>query len=600
MKKKIFLRLGIDHSSKPLFLKTLMTVMFCILVLRMGYLQIFQYQKYKKKSEMNRIKTRRIDSMRGKIYDKNGVLLVTNRTGYRLVYLKGRVKDPLDVQRIEKLTGLEKKYIEKRIKYGEMQPYTKENILIESIEEKLAHKIAEKLLPEDSIEIEMYSRREYVYDSFASHILGYVKKISPREYEKLKEEGYTERDSVGKDGIERQYDKILRGKPGIEKMEVNAYSRIQRKIEKKNPEQGTDVYLTIDFELQQFMEKLLEKNEMSGSFIAVEPKTGEILTMVSYPTYPLNTFSGSIPHDVWNKIAKDERRPLGNKSIAGEYPPGSVFKPISAISYLKNGIDPNEKYYDPGYYKIGKQKWKSWKIGGHGYVDMKKSLIESANPYYYKLADQFGYKEIYNTAKEFGLGEKTGIDLPGEHSGVIPTPEWKKKRIKQKWYPGDTVNMAIGQGYSLVTPIQMSLMYSILANRGEGYKPHLVKKYKKNNEFKEEKIERIKKVNLPQKYYDLMEDALRRTVADSNGTTQIMRTKGLNIAAKSGSSQNSQSKVTHAWVSGYFPVENPEIVFIAILEGAGGGGRVAGGVAKKFVDKYLEIKNRDNLEKEKK
>ena len=167
MKKKIFLRLGIDHSSKPLFLKILMTVMFCILVLRMGYLQIFQYQKYKKKSEMNRIKTRRIDSMRGKIYDKNGVLLVTNRTGYRLVYLKGRVKDPLDVQRIEKLTGLEKKYIEKRIKYGEIQPYTKENILIESIEEKLAHKIAEKLLPEDSIEIEMYSRREYVYDSFA-------------------------------------------------------------------------------------------------------------------------------------------------------------------------------------------------------------------------------------------------------------------------------------------------------------------------------------------------------------------------------------------------------------------------------------------------
>ncbi|MGL4534234.1 MAG: penicillin-binding protein 2 [Fusobacteriaceae bacterium] len=590
---KMFMKLGSDHSSKTTIFKIAVVIIFLILAFRMVYLQIFRYEKYKNMSEENRIKLKRIEPDRGKIYDKNGVLLATNGSGYRLIYLKERKYSEDDLKRISQLTGFSAKVIEKRIKNGEISPYTRENILFENLEEKLAHKIIEKIKPEDFIDIQIYSKRRYIYDSLGSHILGYVKKISSKEYETLKEEGYTARDSIGKDGIEKNYDKLLKGKSGFEKIEVNAYNRLQRKIDKQLPEPGIDVYLTIDYEIQNYMEKLLEEEKLTGSFIAVNPKNGEVLALVSYPTYSLNTFSSQISQEEWDAIRTDTRRPLSNKAIAGEYPPGSIFKPISAFAYLSKGVNPNQKYFDPGYYSIGSWTWKAWKVGGHGYVDMKKSIIESVNPYYYRFADQFGYKPILDFALMFGLNEKTGIDIPGEKKGVIPSPEWKKATFNTGWYKGDSVNMSIGQGYVTVTPIQMAQAYSFLANRGKIYQPHLINSTWENGEKKAIERKLVTEVELPSSYFDLMDDALRRTVSDGNGTTTILRTQGLEIGAKSGSAQNSQSKISHAWVAGYFPIKNPEIVFVALLEGAGGGGKIGGGVAKKFVDKYLEIKNRD-------
>ena len=220
---------------------------------------------------------------------------------------------------------------------------------------------------------------------------------------------------------------------------------------------------------------------------------------------------------------------------------------------------------------------------------MTKSIVESVNPYYYRFADLYGYKSIYEYADMFGLGKATGIDLPGEKKGVNPNPEWKRKRFRQSWYKGDSINMSIGQGYVSVTPLQMLQVYCVLANKGYAYKPKLLKEIGEERKSTEKEV--AIKIDLPQWYYTLMDEALRKTVADDNGTTKIMRTAGINIGAKSGSAQNAQSKETHAWVSGYFPMENPEVVFVVLLEGAGGGGKVAGGVAKKFIDKYYELKN---------
>lgn len=451
----------------------------------------------------------------------------------------------------------------------------------------------EKIEVNDPIDIQTYSKRRYIYDDFASHIIGYVKKISSREYDNLRNEGYTPRDAIGKDGIEKEYDLLLKGSAGYEKIEVNAYNRFQKKINKKPAEQGEDIYLTIDYRLQEYMENLLKEEKMVGAFIALNPNNGEILTMVSYPTYSLNTFSSQISQEEWDKIRNDKRKPLSNKATAGEYPPGSIIKPISAFAYLSKGIDPYQKYFDPGYYSIGIWKWKAWKVGGHGYVDMTKSIVESVNPYYYRFADQFGYKPLHEYGKMFGLGEKTGVDIPGEKRGVLPTPEWKRKMFKEPWYKGDTINMSIGQGYVLVTPLQMAQVYAVLANKGFAYIPKLVKENFKEGKNLNRKLEKSIEIKLPNKYYELMNEALRKTVDDSNGTTKILRTEEVSIAAKSGSAQNSASKETHAWVAGFFPLKKPEIVFVALLEGAGGGGRVAGGVAKKFVDKYLELKKED-------
>lgn len=594
--RNIEIKLGNESTKRDIIYKIFVIFIFFGLILRMMYLQLYRGDKYAYLAEKNRFKLKKIESPRGKIYDRNGKLVVTNGAGYRLVYLKERDNNPEIVKEISEITDYDEEFIKKRIKNGEIFPYTRENVLVESLDEETAHKLMEKIIDYPYLQVQTYSKRRYLYDTTASHSIGYVKKISEKEYEKLKDEGYSPRDIIGKDGLERTYDKELQGEDGYEYIEVNAFNRVQRRVaEEKVPVPGKNLYMTLDMELQQYMEEQFKEDKRVGAFIAMDPKTGELITMVSYPTYSLNMFSSQILNEDWQKIINDPGRPLTNKTIAGEYPPGSVFKIVSAISFLENGIDPKEKYLDRnGYYEIGKWRWRAWKAGGHGYVDMKKSIVESANPYYYRLADQIGHKPIVETAHIFGLGEKTGIDIPGEKKGILPDVEWKKKVIGSGWYKGDTILLSIGQGYLTVTPLQIAVLYAAIANKGYTYSPHLAKSLV---DFSGQKVEEIlgKKheiKNFPKKYYDILNDALIATVAQNNGTTKILRRKDITVAAKSGSAQNAHSKTTHAWVAGYFPAEDPEIVFTVVLEGAGGGGAMGGAMAKKFIDKYMEIKNR--------
>ena len=596
--RNIEIKLGNESTKRDIVYKIFVIFIFLSLILRMMYLQLYRGDKYAYLAEKNRFKLKKIESPRGKIYDRNGRLVVTNGAGYRLVYLKERDNNPEIVKEISEVTGYDEEFIKKRIKNGEIFPYTRENVLVESLDEETAHKLMEKIIDYPYLQVQTYSKRRYLYDSTASHSIGYVKKISEKEYEKLKDEGYSPRDIIGKDGLERTYDKELQGEDGYEYIEVNAFNRVQRRVaEEKIPVPGKNLYMTLDMELQEYMEEQFKEDKRVGAFIAMDPKTGELITMVSYLTYSLNMFSSQILNEDWQKIINDPGRPLTNKTIAGEYPPGSVFKVVSAISFLENGIDPKEKYLDRnGYYEIGKWRWRAWKAGGHGYVDMKKSIVESANPYYYRLADQIGHKPIVETAHIFGLGEKTGIDIPGEKRGILPDVEWKKKVIGSGWYKGDTILLSIGQGYLTVTPLQIAVLYAAIANKGYTYSPHLAKSLV---DFSGEKVEEVlgKKheiKNFPKKYYDILNDALIATVAQNNGTTKILRRKDITVAAKSGSAQNAHSKTTHAWVAGYFPAEDPEIVFTVVLEGAGGGGAMGGAMAKKFIDKYMEIKNREN------
>ncbi|WP_291258894.1 penicillin-binding protein 2 [Fusobacterium sp.] len=595
-RRNIGIKLGEDGSSRNIITKGFMLLVFILIGMRMLYLQVLKGDEYSYLSEKNRFKIKKIDAPRGKIYDTKGRLVVTNGSGYRLVYLYERKQNPEVIKEISTLTGYAEEFISKRIRYGEIFPYTRENVIIEDLNPETAHKIMEKLMDYPYLQVQVYSKRRYLFDSVAAHSIGYVKKISEKEYEKLKDDGYSPRDVIGKDGLESEYDRKLQGEDGFEYIEVNALNRLQRKVERKKiPIPGEDIHITLDMELQEYMEQQFKKDGRAGAFVAINPKNGEILTLVSYPTYSLNTFSSQISYDEWNKIINDPRKPLSNKAIAGEYPPGSVFKVVSAVAFLENGVDPKETYYDKtGYYQIGKWKWRAWKVGGHGYTDMKKSIVESANPYYYKNADIIGHKPIIDTAASFGLGKRTGIDIPGEKRGLLPDVAWKKKMIGSSWFKGDTILLSIGQGYLLVTPIQIANVYAAIANRGEVCTPHLVKEFQdsKGNIFPVE-LYKKKIKTYPKSYYNILNDALVATVSQDNGTTKILRTPGIQVAAKSGSAQNAHSKVTHAWVAGYFPADNPEVVFATILEGAGGGGSVAGGMTRKFIDKYLEIKNRE-------
>ncbi|MFK4785430.1 penicillin-binding protein 2 [Fusobacterium sp. MFO224] len=587
MKKSKFTVLGIDKSKRYALAKIFILVLFGILLIRLGYLQIYKGQEYEDKSINNRVRFIRKEAIRGNILDANGDIIATSKIGYRLNYLKERSTTPEIIKSISELTGYSENYIKKRIKYGEISMYTRRNILIEDLKEEEAHKIFEKIEEYPYLEIEMYYKRKYLYPNSASHLIGYVKKISNREYENLKDQGYSEKDIIGKEGVEKNYDSVLRGKKGYQYFEINARGIALKTIKQKPSEKGKDIQLTIDMRLQTFMENEFKKSKLTGSFIAINPKNGEILTMVSYPTYPLDIFSSSIPSDVWDKILYDKRKPLTNKSIAGEYPPGSVFKPIVAFGFMDEGLDPKEKNEGRNaIYSIGQWSWKSWKRGGHGPTDLKKSIIESVNTYYYKYGHKYGSKAITKAAKNFGLGEKTGIDISGEKSGVVPSPEWKKKKFKQGWYTGDTINYSIGQGYVTVTPIQIARAYCVLANKGYAYTPKVVKYIISDSDKEKIPSKKSLEVNYPNKFYDVMEDAMIGVVEDKHGTGKRLRTKNLKIAAKSGSAQNAHFKETHAEIAGYFPVKNPEIVFAVLLQGAGGGGSVAGALTKKFIDEY--------------
>ncbi|MGL5053403.1 MAG: penicillin-binding protein 2 [Cetobacterium sp.] len=594
MKKNLGIKLGKSFEFRGDIYKVFIFIIFVLLGTRMAYLQIIKKEKYNYLAQKNRVKLRKIDAERGNIYDSNGQLIVTNTLGYRLVYLNQRTVSKSQLEEMVEATGYTSDYLQKRIKYGEIVTYTKENILIEDLELQLAHKLMEKIGDYPYLEVQSYSKRKYIYDSLAAHTIGYVKKITEKEYEKLREEGYSPRDIVGKTGIEKVYDINMKGKPGYDYIEVNALNKAQKIEKSKEPTSGYNLHLSLDMRLQEHMEKIFEEENLSGALIALDAQTGKVLTMVSYPTYSLTTFSSKISQEEWSRISSDTRKPLTNKTISGEYPPGSVFKPFSAFAFFNNGLDPKTKIFDNGVYSIGKWSWKAWKKGGHGTVDFEKSIVESVNPYYYRFADQYGLEPIIETAGSFGYGKLSKIDVSGERAGVLPDEKWKKKKFKQSWFKGDTIILSIGQGYLLATPMQVAVSYMGLANRGKAYVPHVVDYMENGKDRINIEPEILYETNYPGWYYEALNKALINTVEKNNGTTKALRTKGLVVGAKSGSSQNSGFDKTHALVAGYFPADKqPKIVFTVLLEGAGGGGSVAGGVAKKFVDEYLKYYNEE-------
>lgn len=585
------MKLGKDLGVRVIFFKAFIILIYSLLLTRLVYLQIIKGDYYLKLSQDNRMKIKRINAPRGKIYDRTGKLLVTNLPGYKLVYLDGRNYDQKILANISGLVDMPIDAVEKKLKYGEIFQYTGENEIISDLPVEKAHKIMENLDKYPYLDVVTYSKRNYVYDTFASHTIGYVKPITKKEYEDLKDKGYTRDSIVGKKGIEKSYDNILQGQDGLEYIEVNAYNKVVKNINNVEPVPGKELVLSLDYRLQEHMMETMTGK--MGAFIAVNVKTGEILTILSNPEYSLNKFSSRFTTEEWSTLLNDPLQPLYNRAISSTYPPGSVYKVVSSLSFLEDGIDPDMTIFDPGYFQLGKFRYRSWKKGGHGVTNMAKSLIESVNVYYYMIINQLGIDTLEKVSKSMGLGQYTGIDLLEEKKGIMPSPEWKKERWGQKWYPGDSINLSIGQGYLLTTPLQILNIYTIIANKGYSYKPRIVKEIVDNDGKKHDTKKEIAfRYDTKEEYYDTITNALIQTVEKDNGTAKALRTPGLQIAAKTGSAQNAQQKSkddSHAWTAGFFPAKNPEIAFVAFVENGGGGGAVSGPIAKAFVDKYLEL-----------
>ena len=604
----------------------LVGAVFLLLVARLFTLQVLDASQYAEQALQNRIRTNVIKATRGEIYDREGKLLAKNTTGYQVIHshtqplspkdvallkevknmtqeqidarlsqerkaVAERIKETIgDINKISQITGYQVDYLIDRFFKQQRMGTDKRILVIEDLEKQVALRAIEKI-DNDRIDIVEYNKRYYPEDSLASHVIGYVKPISEKEFKDLEKEGYRNSDLIGKKGVERSYDKEMKGQDGKENVEVDAKGNVIRQMETTESVAGKNVYLSLDLELQKYMtDAFIGK---SGVFIAMEAKTGKIIAFVSNPEISLNLLSSRIPDNQWNELVNSKAKPLVNKGIAGLYPPGSTFKVITGMGILESGISPYATVTSTGQYRYGKLIFRDSHKYGNGVTNFAKSIEQSVNTYYYVFSQKAGVEKIVKYAKEFGIGSKTGIDIPGELAGTLPSPEWKKKRFKkkqdQRWLPGDLINMSIGQGYVLTTPIQIASAYQAIANNGVQLKPTVVDRFVTYSGKVENNAPKVvRKLNVSSKNLKLMQNALRLPVSGYGGTAKLLRIGGYPVSAKTGTAQNTGFVDNHSWIAGYFPSDNPQIVFLSIVEGGGYGGVSSGNMALKFILKYRD------------
>lgn len=604
----------------------LVGAVFLLLVARLFTLQVLDASQYAEQALQNRIRTNVIKATRGEIYDREGKLLAKNTTGYQVIHshtqplspkdvallkeiknmtqeqidtrlsqerkaVAERIKETIgDIKKISQITGYQVDYLIDRFFKQQRMGTDKKILVIEDLEKQVALRAIEKI-DNDRIDIVEYNKRYYPEDSLASHVIGYVKPISEKEFKDLEKEGYRNSDLIGKKGVERSYDKEMKGQDGKENVEVDAKGNVIRQMETTESVAGKNVYLSLDLELQKYMTDAFTGK--SGVFIAMEAKTGKIIAFVSNPEISLNLLSSRIPDNQWNELVNSKAKPLVNKGIAGLYPPGSTFKAITGMGILESGISPYATVTSTGQYRYGKLIFRDSHKYGHGVTNFAKSIEQSVNTYYYVFSQKAGVEKIVKYAKEFGIGSKTGIDIPGELAGTLPSPEWKKKRFKkkqdQRWLPGDLINMSIGQGYVLATPIQIASAYQAIANNGVQLKPTVVDRFVTYSGKVENNAPKVvRKLNVSSKNLKLMQNALRLPVSGYGGTAKLLRIGGYPVSAKTGTAQNTGFVDNHSWIAGYFPSDNPQIVFLSIVEGGGYGGVASGDMALKFILKYRD------------
>lgn len=591
--------------------------MVVVLLVTLAHLQIFSFGYYNTKSNNNRIEIIPITPNRGIIYDRNGTPLATNNTIYQLNIIPDKITN-LDEQfaELKKFVDLTDEDIEvfqkERRNYKAHRPVPLKDNLTEK-------EIAKFLVNQHRfpfVHITGNQHRYYPYGSALTHVLGYVSKINNQDKIRLGEENklsdYIGTSNIGKIGIERFYEDLLHGIPGHEEVEVNNRGTIIRQLSRNPPQAGEDIYLTIDLKLQLYIQKLLDGKK--AAVVAIDPNNGEVLALVSSPSYDPNLFVGGISSKKYNELLNDNDKPLFNRAMLGTYPPASTVKPFIAASALSEGVITSKTVAnDPGYWQLPgtDKRFRDWMRWGHGKVDVVKSLEESVDTFYYQVAYDLGIDRLSFWMTKFGYGERTGIDIsPNEESrGIMPSRDWKLQRYKQSWVPGDTIPVGIGQGYWTATPLQLAKAVTIMANEGKVYTPHLLR-YKRSNML--DNTEVTQSMPLPENiqlseliddsYWNLAKEGMYKVMFGSRGTARkIYAGSPYKAAGKSGTAQVYGLKADevynaedipehlrdHALFIAFAPYENPKIALAVVLEHGGSGSTNGGAVAKHILDYYL-------------
>lgn len=582
----------------------LVLVLMAILVARLFYLQVVQHEIYKTKANDNRVMLVTEPPPRGLIYDRNGIVLADNRPIHSLTVIPERVANLNDLKvelaSVVDITDSEWTDFTNRLSQYR-RPYQSVTLKHQLSDAEWA-RISVDLYKFDGVQVEAQLTRYYPHGEVFSHSVGYVGRITRADLERVDRQAYQSALFIGKTGIEDFYESTLFGEPGISKVEVNARGRIMSEIERQNPIPGKDLHLHLDARLQQYAYDLL--GGYRGAVVAIDPKTGGVLALVSKPSFDPNLFVQGISFNDFSALRESKDLPLFNRAVRGGYPPASTIKPFMGLAGLEYGFATwTERYFSNGFYQInpGGRRYRDWKRTGHGWIDLERSIIESVDTYYYQMAHRMGITPMHDFLARFGFGEATVLDLHGSSRGLLPSSEWKRQRYNESWYPGDSVNIGIGQGFMVSTPVQVASATAIIANRGVYYTPRMVNSVGSVPiEFEGELGKSRQLILKDQGHWEKMITAMRKVVTDDRGTARRLQGTQYDIAGKTGTGQVFSLQEDeeydaslldsrlhdHALFMGFAPAQDPKIAVFSIFENGGSSGKPAE-LAKLLFDAFL-------------
>ncbi|MCU7937940.1 MAG: penicillin-binding protein 2 [gamma proteobacterium symbiont of Bathyaustriella thionipta] len=583
-------------------------ILFSVLIFRLFFLQINSHEHYTTLSQNNRVSIQAIPPTRGLIYDRNGIILAENLPSYTLQIIPEQAGDidalltqlallvnlrEIDIKKFQKEVRRKRRFEGIPLRFR----LTDEEVAIVSVN---LHRLP-------GVEIKAQLSRFYPYGKETAHVVGYVGRINERELKQLPVTNYSGTNHTGKLGVEKSYEALLHGQVGYQKVETNVRGRVLRVLERNNPVPGNDLYLNLDINLQKVAIEAFDNKR--GALVAINPENGQLLAMVSMPDYDANLFVNGIDSKTYKELNTSWERPLFNRTILGNYPPGSTTKPFFALAGLElNVIQLDHEIFCPGYYQLkGKaHKYRDWKKWGHGKTDITKSIVQSCDVFYYDLAFQMGIDKMHKYMTAFGFGKKSGIDILGERSGLMPSKEWKKRARKQVWFPGETVIAGIGQGYVLVTPIQLALGTATLANGGKHFQPQLVNSIQRKADLFPRRVspQVIRNIHITREDNWLaVYHGMEQVIHGARGTARRLNKPDLRykIAGKTGTAQVfsvaqdatykedelEERLKDHALFISFAPADNPKIAIAVVVENGGHGGSVAAPIAGKVIEAYL-------------
>ena len=604
-------RLEIYHFRLRLAIASgFVLVMFALLFVRFFYLQVVRHEYYSTLAEANRISIVPIVPNRGIIVDRNGVLLAHNYSAYTLEITPSKVDDLDalidDLATVIEITPRDRRRFRKLIE--ESKSFESLPIRTRLSDEEIARFAANRYRFR-GVEINARLFRQYPQGALFSHVVGHIGRINPRELEQLEENGldanYRGTDYMGKTGLEQSYETHLHGTTGVEEVEVDSAGRAVRTLSRSAPVSGNNLVLNLDAKLQEIVYEAF--GDFRGALVAIDPTTGGVLAFVSKPGFDPNLFVDGIDPQNWKELNESPARPMVNRALAGTYPPGSTFKPYMALAALTYGKRrPEQAISDPGYFNFGGHMFRDDKVGGHGMVDMYKSLVVSCDTYYYVLGNDLGIDHISAFMRLFGFGSRSGIDITGEAAGILPSQDWKKRRFRrpdqQKWYAGETISVGIGQGYNAYTPLQLAQAITTLANDGVKFRPHIVNYIEDIVTRKRDMIEPQPqdRIAINPEHVRFVKDALVGVNKEGTGARAFAGTEYVSggktgtaqvIAIKQGekyvASRVAEQHRDHALFIAYAPAAAPKIALAVVVENAGFGAQSAAPIARKVLDYYL-------------